>query len=577
MAVSLQSFCSLFGHFRFRGHFLFCIINRAEFCAAFSVFCAGWAGKSAAGAAFGPRGRAGGKTVPCPGYKGGIFLFASVISGAVCGIESRLISVEVDISNGLPGFSMVGYLSSEVKEAQERVRAALHNSGINPEPRKVTVNLSPADIRKAGSGFDLPVAVAMLTAYGYIPEKAVSGIFFAGELSLNGKLRGIHGILGMVGEAKLAGCHSCIIPAANVREGAVIQGIRVYGADDLDEVVRHLCGTKMLEPYDINIEEIFQNAINHHKENFSDIKGQETVRRAAEIAAAGRHNLLISGPPGTGKSMIARRIPSILPPMTLDESLEVSRIHSVAGILPEEGILGERPFRMPHHTVSAAGLAGGGTIPRPGEISLAHKGVLYLDELPEFQKETLEILRQPLEDREVTITRNSGTYVFPSDFILVASRNPCKCGYYPDRTRCRCSEGEVRRYLHRISRPLLDRIDLHVCAGSVTYEDLKDETSGESSEDIRKRVLRAHKIQTERYAACRYRFNGELPSEAVAKYCRLDEEGEKLMRSVFVKKRLTARTYHRILKVARTIADLEGEENILIRHLSEAVCYRPEE
>ncbi len=509
--------------------------------------------------------------------KGGMFLFASVISGAVCGIESRLISVEVDISNGLPGFSMVGYLSSEVKEAQDRVRAALHNSGIHLDPKKITVNLSPADIRKAGSGFDLPVAVAMLAAYGRIPAKTVEGIFFAGELSLNGELRGIHGILGMVGEAKRAGCHSCVIPAANAREGAVIQGIRVYGAKDLDGTVKHLLGEEILEPYTINIEETFQNGGKCPKEDFSDIKGQEIVRRAAEIAAAGRHNLLISGPPGTGKSMIARRIPSILPPMTFDESLEVSMIHSVAGILPEEGILCERPFRMPHHTVSAAGLAGGGTVPRPGEISLAHRGVLYLDELPEFQKETLEILRQPLEDKNIVITRNTGSFVFPADFILVASRNPCKCGYYPDRTRCRCSEHEVRRYLHRISRPLLDRIDLHVSAEPVTYEELQNDAGGESSAAIRARVLKAHKMQTERYAGYKIRFNGELPAEAVSKYCQTDEEGRELMQSIFTKKRLTARTYHRILKVARTIADLEGEEKIQTKHLSEAVCYRPEE
>ena len=504
-------------------------------------------------------------------------MFASVISGVICGIESRLISVEVDVSNGLPGFSMVGYLSSEVKEAQERVRAALHNSNIDLSPKKITVNLSPADIRKGGSGFDLPIAVAMLVAYGRIFQDYVKDIFFAGELSLNGELRGIHGILGMVGEAKKAGCSACIVPKENAREGAVIQGIRVYGASNIREVMDHLLNRAQLEQCTINIEETFRNAKNIHKEDFADIKGQEFVRRAAEIAAAGRHNLLISGPPGTGKSMIAKRIPSILPPMTLDEALEASMIHSVAGILPEEGILCERPFRMPHHTITSSGLAGGGVVPKPGEISLAHRGVLYLDELPEFQKETLEILRQPLEDREVMITRNSGSYVFPSDFILVASRNPCKCGYYPDRRRCHCSENEVKRYLHRISRPLLDRIDLHVCAKPVTYEELLNDKTEESSANIRDRVLRAHEIQIKRYEGSRFRFNGELTSEAVAQYCSLDKEGTKLMRTVFQRKRLTARTYHRILKVARTIADLCGEEQIQVKHLSEAVCYRADE
>lgn len=506
-----------------------------------------------------------------------MFLFASVISGVVCGIESRLISVEADVTNGLPGFSMVGYLSSEVKEAQERVRAALHNSEIRIPPKKITVNLSPADIRKAGSGFDLPIAVALLTAYGYIPSEFVKDIFFAGELSLNGELNGMHGIMGMVGEAKTNGCRACIIPAANAREGAVIQGIKVYGAASLEEAVDHLLGRKLLPQSIINIEETFQKAAGKRDGDFADIRGQRIVRRAVEIAAAGRHNLLISGPPGTGKSMIAKRIPSILPPMTLEEALEVSRIHSVAGVLPEEGIVCERPFRMPHHTISAAGLAGGGTVPKPGEISLSHRGVLYLDELPEFQKETLEILRQPLEDGRVCIARSSGSYVFPADFILVASRNPCKCGYYPDRNRCRCSEVEVKRYLRRISRPLLDRIDIHATAEPVTYEELQSREEGERSEVIRKRVLEAHRLQTERYHGTKYRFNGELTSDVLERYCCLGEEENEFMRKVYQKKHLTARTYHRMLKVARTIADLDGEEHIQSRHLSEAVRYRPEE
>lgn len=504
-------------------------------------------------------------------------MFASVVSGVICGIESRLISVEADVGNGLPGFSMVGYLSSEVREAQERVRAALRNSGIQLPPRKIVVNLAPADIRKGGSGFDLPIAVALLTAYGYLPEEYVKDIFFAGELSLNGELNGIHGIMGMVEEAKAAGCSACVVPEANAREGGMIQGIAVYGAENLKAVIDHLLKNAFLPQSTINIVEIFQNAGKTARYDFADIRGQEMVRRAAEIAAAGRHNLLISGPPGTGKSMIAKRIPSILPLMTVEEALEVSRIHSVAGILPEDGILCERPFRMPHHTISAAGLAGGGTVPRPGEISLAHRGVLYLDELPEFQKDVLEILRQPLEDGEVCITRNSGSYLFPADFILIASRNPCKCGYYPDRSRCRCSHSEVTRYLHRISRPLLDRIDIHVDAEPVTYEDIQSSEPGESSAQIRERVWKAHQIQSERYRGSGFRFNGELTADAVMKYCRPDEEGDAFMQKVYVKKRLTARTYHRLLKVARTIADLDGCECILVRHLSEAVCYRPEE
>lgn len=357
----------------------------------------------------------------------------------------------------------------------------------------------------------------------------------------------------------------------------MIQGIAVYGAASLKAVTEHLLMNTSLNQSIINIEEIFQNADGSGKLDFADIRGQGMVRRAAEIAAAGRHNLLISGPPGTGKSMIAKRIPSILPLMTVEEALEVSRIHSVAGTLPEDGILCERPFRMPHHTISPIGLAGGGSIPRPGEISLAHRGVLYLDELPEFQKDVLEILRQPLEDGQVCITRNSGSYVFPADFILIASRNPCKCGYYPDRSRCRCSQQEVSRYLHRISRPLLDRIDIHVDAEEISYEELQGGEQGECSHRIRERVREAHQIQTERYQGSPFRFNGELTPDQIAVYCALDHKGTALMQSVYESKRLTARTYHRLLKVARTIADLDGSEQIQVHHLSEAVCYRPDE
>lgn len=505
-------------------------------------------------------------------------MFSKVSTAAISGIQSEIAAVEVDVSDGLPGFSMVGYLTAEVKEAQDRVRTAIRNSGYRLQPKRITVSITPAAVRKSGSGFDLPIAVAVLAAFGYIPASEVERLFFAGELSLDGSIREIPGILGMVLEAKRAGFIACIVPRGNAEEGAMIQGIDVYGASHLTEVIAHLTSGKQLQKEAINIEEKLSESGKNGYLDFSDIRGQAMVKRAAEIAAAGMHNLLISGPPGAGKTMIARRIPGILPPLSLEEALEVSQIHSVAGILPESGIVAQRPFRMPHHTISAVALTGGGKVPRPGEISLAHRGVLYLDELPEFQNETLEILRQPMEEGEVRISRNSGQYTFPADFMLVASRNPCKCGYFPDRNRCRCSEGEVRRYLHRISRPLLDRIDLHVEARQIQYEELKNPAGREeTTEQIRARVLRAHKIQKRRYAGSRFRFNSQLPSSALEQYCRLGREEEAQMQKVYTGKRMTARAYHRMIKVARTIADLEGSEEIGMEHLSEAVFYRSSE
>lgn len=504
-------------------------------------------------------------------------MFSMVKSAVLYGIECRMISVEADVSDGLPGFAMVGCLSSEVREAQDRVRTALKNSGYRLPPKKVTVNLAPADIRKSGSAYDLPIAIAVMAAHGYLPQEALEQRFLVGELGLDGSIHGIHGVLGMVMEAKKAGCSSCIVPIANLREGAVIQGIRVYGAGHLKEVVAHLISGMHLPEESIDIERIISEEENGAKYDFADIRGQNMAKRAAEIAAAGMHNLLLSGPPGAGKTMIASRIPGILPPLSVEEALEVSQIHSVAGTLPEDGILTGRPFRMPHHTISPIALAGGGTNPRPGEISLAHRGVLYLDELPEFQNDTLEILRQPLEEGEIRISRNSGQYVFPAEFMLVASRNPCRCGYFPDRRRCRCSDYEVRKYLHRISRPLLDRIDLHVEVQQIPYEDLVQGAGEESTAQIRARVLRAQEIQRERYKGSPYRFNAELPASELKTYCPIGAEEERNMKQIYEKKQLTARTYHRLLKVARTIADLEGSEQLKMRHLSEAVLYRPAE
>ena len=507
-------------------------------------------------------------------------MFSTISSAVISGVESRIISVEADVSDGLPGFYMVGYLASEVKEAQDRVRTAIRNSGLSMLPKKITVNLAPADLKKSGSGFDLPIAVAILASYGYVPSQSLKEYFIVGELGLDGKVHGIRGVLGMVLEARTAGFLYCIVPEENIEEAAVVSGMEVYGAAHLNEIVEHFTTEKKLEKRHINIEEIFSNTAvlqqtEHSGTDFADVKGQHFVKRAAEIAAAGMHNLLITGPPGAGKSMIASRIPGILPPLSVDEALEISQIHSVAGMLPENGIMRRRPFRMPHHTVTAAALTGGGMIPKPGEITLAHRGVLYLDELPEFQKETLEILRQPMEEGIVRISRNSGQFVFPAEFMLIASRNPCKCGYYPDRTRCRCSEPEVMRYLNRVSHPLLDRIDLHAEAYQMTYEELQSgEKREETSAQIRERVLAAHLIQKKRYEGTRFHYNAELSSAAVETYCPLGLSEKELLQQVFEKKHLTARSYHRMLKVARTIADLDASEEIRAEHIGEAVQYR---
>lgn len=502
-------------------------------------------------------------------------MFSSVISAAICGIESRKIVVEADVSDGMPVFSMVGYLASEVKEAQDRVRTALRNAGFRLPVKRVTVNLSPADVRKAGSGFDLPIGVAVLAAFGMVPREALEGILFAGELSLNGELNGIRGILEMVSSASRFGCHTCIIPLKNLQEGSMVQGIRVLGAEDIGQVVRFLNEGKALKQTAINIEEIRSRQEEARPVDFSQVQGQAVLRRAAEVAVSGLHNLLMIGPPGAGKTMVARRIPTILPGTSLEEALEISKIHSIAGTLPEEmGLLTSRPFRSPHHTVTPAALAGGGAVPKPGEVSLAHRGVLYLDELPEFQKATLETLRQPMEEGKICITRNTGNYLFPADFMLVASMNPCKCGYFPDRNRCTCSYRDVKRYLEHISQPLLDRIDICVEAPPVRYEELTMDGTGEDSSTIRQRVCRAQAIQHERYRNTRFYFNADLDMEAVRTFCALGREQQRLMRETYEKLELTARAYCRILKVARTIADLDGAEQIGGEHLSEAICYR---
>lgn len=502
-------------------------------------------------------------------------MFSSVWSAAVCGVSGRLICVEADVCNGLPDFTMVGYVSSQVREAQERVRTALRNSGICLEPKRITINLSPADLRKDGPGFDLPIAWAILKAYGYVEQTTFSHMMMAGELSLNGELKEIPGILPMVLAAKEQGCSACILPKANEREGNMAEGMQVVGISNLKELLDYAKG-KIPFPKAKSHDSFWGlQKREKPKEDFQDINGQAGARRAAEVAAAGMHNFLMIGPPGSGKSMIARRMPGILPELTREESLEVSSIYSVAGMLGEQQpFIAQRPFRMPHHTVSPQALAGGGKIPKPGEISLAHRGILFLDEMPEYSRAALEILRQPMEERQIRISRVHGTYLFPADFMLVAAMNPCKCGNYPDLSRCTCTQAEIHRYFGKISRPLLDRIDICVEVPPIRYEDLTAREENESSARIRDRVREAQERQRRRYQNTGLLFNSQMHPADIRKFFPLGESEEALLRESFQKLELSARAYHRIIKVARTIADLEGEEAILCRHLAEALCYR---
>lgn len=500
-------------------------------------------------------------------------MVSTVTTAAICGIEARRVSVEADISSGLPCFVMVGFLGSEVKEAQDRVRTALVNSGFRMPSARVTVSLSPADLRKSGSWFDLPIAVAVLGAMGVVPA-VMDDIMMAGELGLTGSVRPVRGIMEMVCRSADFGCRSCIIPLENLDEGACIPGRQVMGAGSLREVIGYLTGDGFLkgasyEP-DMPVPEK-----DHDQPDFRELKGQPLLRRAAEIAVSGFHNMLMIGPPGSGKSMTARRLPSIMPGITLEEAVEITRIHSVAGVLPEgSGLISRRPFRAPHHTATSASFAGGGNYPGPGEISLAHGGILFLDELPLFRTEVLETLRQPLEEGKITICRIHGDYTFPAHFILAAAMNPCRCGFFPDRTKCRCTSADVRKYLEHISRPLLDRIDLCAETGLPAYEELRTADPGEDSTSIRSRVEAARKIQSERYKDTPFRFNGDLTGAGVERYCRLGKESEKLLAGAYRKFSLTGRGCIRILKVARTIADLEGADEISCEHLAEALGYR---
>ncbi len=516
----------------------------------------------------------------------GIFMYSTVFSGALYGVTAYLVSVEVDIANGLPGFLMVGSLSTEVRESRERVTVALKNVGLNLPPRRITVNLSPADRKKDGTAFDLPIAVGILQASGMVPGETAQDILFLGELGLDGEVKKVKGVLPIVQAARAGGIRQCIVPKANAREAAVVPDMTVREAGNIVEVMHFLLAgeeerKKILREVSVDTDSLFgeenpESGRKRERLDFSEVTGQEMARRAAEIAAAGFHNLLMVGPPGAGKSMIAKRIPGILPPLTLEESLEVTAVVSVAGLLEEgEALVTERPFRSPHHTVTQAALIGGSAVPRPGMISLAHRGVLFLDELPEFQRTALDALRQPLEDRSVNISRMNGNVTYPSDFMLVCAMNPCPCGYYPDTNRCHCSKTRIGKYMGKVSGPILDRIDLCVELQPVKYANLQTGRKGESSAEIRGRVERARQVQKERFAGTANRFNGDIESAAIEKYCVLQPEEQRCMEQLYHSLRLSARGYHRILRVARTMADLDGAERIETGHLMEAAFYRP--
>jgi magnesium chelatase family protein len=502
------------------------------------------------------------------------------ISAAVYGIDANLIEVEVDVSGiktEYDKFTTVGLPDAAVRESRERIRSALKNSGYDIPPTIITINLAPADIRKEGSGFDLPMALGILGAYGGLNNKPPEDALFVGELSLDGGLRGVRGALPIAVTARANKLRKLIVPEVNAREAAMVEGVSVYPVKCLMDVVQLLNTGNGIQPMVIDTRALLETS-QQFSVDFKDVRGQQSAKRAIEVSAAGGHNLLMIGPPGSGKTMLAKRMPTILPPLTFEEALETTKIHSVAGVLDStSGLVGTRPFRSPHHTISDAGLIGGGMIPRPGEVSLAHNGVLFLDELPEFPRNVLEVMRQPLEDGTVTIARAAMSLTFPARFMLVAAMNPCPCGYFNDRTReCHCTPMIIERYISKISGPLLDRIDIHIDVPAVNYRELRSNVSPESSAAIRARVLRAREIQLDRFAKGVERIyaNAQMGSREIRKYCELGTESEHLLERAMVKQGLTARAHDRILKVSRTIADLAGISSIEPGHLAEAIQYR---